>query len=145
MNQKARLNPRLFSLRLAEARQQITARSAAQRPCHRQRPSRSRFIDRPSTRRFSFVAQAFPIFPQRNLSKRLRGSRFLIMIEPDNIVLTLLRRIDATVARMSEDLRDLKVRVTAVAEGLVGVNRRLDRLEARVERIDRRLDLAEAT
>jgi archaellum component FlaC len=56
--------------------------------------------------------------------------------EPDNIVPMMLRKIDQRTERMAEDLHDLKVRVTAVEEGLAGVNRRLDRLENRVERIE---------
>lgn len=66
------------------------------------------------------------------------------MAEPDNIVLSILRRIDATVSRLGEDVQDVKVRLTAVEEAIVGVNRRLDCLEARVERIDRRLVLFDA-
>lgn len=65
--------------------------------------------------------------------------------QPDNIVLALLRKIDQRTERMAEDLQDLKVRVTAVEEGLAGVNRRLDRLEIRVDRIERRLELSDAT
>ena len=65
--------------------------------------------------------------------------------EPDNIVLAILRKIDQRTERMAEDLHDLKVRVTAVEEGLAGVNRRLDRLEIRVERIEQRLELSDAT
>ena len=64
--------------------------------------------------------------------------------EPDNIVLVLLRKIDARTERMAADLQDLKVRVTALEEGLAGVNRRLDRLEGRIERIERRLELTDA-
>ena len=64
--------------------------------------------------------------------------------DPDNIVLVLLRKIDERTERMAEDLQDLKVRVTSVEEGLAGVNRRLDRLEGRVERIERRLELTDA-
>jgi hypothetical protein len=45
---------------------------------------------------------------------------------------------------MAEDLHDLKTR-TSVEEGLAGVNRRLDRLEVRVERIEKRLELSDAT
>jgi hypothetical protein len=41
-------------------------------------------------------------------------------------------------------MRDLKVRATATEEAIAGVNRRLDRLETRVERIEKRLDLVEA-
>ena len=65
--------------------------------------------------------------------------------EPDNIVLAILRKIDQRTERMAEDLQDLKVRVTSVEEGLAGVNRRLDRLEIRVERIEKRLELTDAT
>ena len=65
--------------------------------------------------------------------------------EPDNIVLALLRKIDQRTERMADDLQDLKVRVTAIEEGLAGVNRRLDRLEIRVDRIERRLELTDAT
>ena len=63
--------------------------------------------------------------------------------DPDNIVLVMLRRIDQRTERMAEDLQDLKVRMTGVKEGLAGVNRRIDRLEQGVERIEPRLDLAD--
>ena len=61
--------------------------------------------------------------------------------EPDNIVLGTLRRMDAKLDRVVEDLHDLKVRMTAVAEGLNVVQRRIDRLEDRVERLEKRFDL----
>jgi len=64
--------------------------------------------------------------------------------EPDNLVLQLLRRMDQKLDRISEDVGDLKVRMTSVEEGLAGVNRRLDRLEIRVDRIERRLDLVDS-
>lgn len=64
--------------------------------------------------------------------------------QPDNIVLAILRKIDQRTERMADDLQDLKTRVTAVEEGLAGVNRRLDRLEIRVDRIERRLELSDA-
>jgi archaellum component FlaC len=63
---------------------------------------------------------------------------------PDNLVLSMLRKIDQRTERMAEDLHDVKVRLTAVEEGLAGVNRRLDRLEVRVERIERRLEIVDA-
>ena len=53
--------------------------------------------------------------------------------EPDSIVLAILRKIDQRTERMAEDLHDS------------GVNRRLDRLEVRVERIEKRLELSDAT
>jgi archaellum component FlaC len=63
--------------------------------------------------------------------------------ETENLVLEHLRAIRSTVERMAEDVHDLKVRMTNVEEGLAGVNRRLDRLELRVERIEKRLGLVE--
>jgi predicted nucleic acid-binding Zn-ribbon protein len=64
--------------------------------------------------------------------------------EPDNIVLIYLRRMDEKIDRLADDMRDMKVRLTAVEESVVGVQRRMDRLEARIERIEKRLDLVEA-
>jgi hypothetical protein len=64
--------------------------------------------------------------------------------ESNNIVLALLRKIDQRTERMAEDLQDSKVRVTAMEEGLAGVNRRLDRLDIRVDRIEGRLELTDA-
>jgi predicted nucleic acid-binding Zn-ribbon protein len=61
--------------------------------------------------------------------------------EPDNIVLIYLRRMDEKIDRLADDMRDMKVRLTAVEESVVGVQRRMDRLEARIERIEKRLDL----
>ena len=63
--------------------------------------------------------------------------------EPDNILLQYMRRFDEKLDRVVDEILDLKVRMTAVEEGLAGVNRRLDRLELRVERIERRLDLVD--
>jgi archaellum component FlaC len=66
-------------------------------------------------------------------------------VEPDSLVLAMLRKIDQRTERMADDLQDLKSRMTSVEEGLAGVNRRLDRLEMRVDRIERRLELSEAS
>ena len=60
-------------------------------------------------------------------------------------MLVFLRRIDEKVDRLIDDVNDLKAGVSAVEENLAGVHRRIDRLELPVERIERRLDLAEAT
>lgn len=64
-------------------------------------------------------------------------------IEPDNILLQYMRRFDEKLDRVVDEMLDIKVRLTAVEEGLAGVNRRLDRLELRIERIERRLDLVD--
>ena len=63
--------------------------------------------------------------------------------ETDNMVLQMLRRIDAKVDRMA-DLQVIQIRMTHVEEGPAGVNRRLDGLETRVDRIERRFELSDA-
>ncbi len=65
--------------------------------------------------------------------------------EPDSLVLNMLRRIDGKMDRVIDDVHDLKVRMSSVEEGLAGVNRRLDRMDLRVDRIERRLELHDAT
>lgn len=64
--------------------------------------------------------------------------------EPDSIVLRYLRRIDEKLDVLIADVRDLKIRTTNTEEALAGVNRRLDRLDDRITRIEKRLDLVEA-
>lgn len=61
--------------------------------------------------------------------------------EPENLVLQYLRRLDAGVQLLREDVGDLKRRLAGLEDSVVGVSRRLDRLDERVERIERRLDL----
>jgi len=63
--------------------------------------------------------------------------------EPDNILLQYMRRFDEKLDRVVDEMLDVKVRLTAVEQGLAGINRRLDPLELRVERIERRLDLVD--
>jgi hypothetical protein len=71
--------------------------------------------------------------------------------EVENLVLEQLRRIRAIVERTELDIVDVKARMSSleiavgqhsVLLGNVGV--RLDRLDERVARIERRLDLADA-
>ncbi len=56
-----------------------------------------------------------------------------------------MRQVDAKLNRMIDDLGDLKVRVINVEEHLVALNRRVDRMDLRMERIERHLDLANST
>ncbi|MEF2551251.1 hypothetical protein VQ042_07715 [Aurantimonas sp. A2-1-M11] len=64
---------------------------------------------------------------------------------PDNLVLAMLRRMDGKLDRGLEELHDIKVRQTAVEENMAGVHRRIDRLDERFQRVERRLELTEAT
>ena len=54
------------------------------------------------------------------------------------------RRIEVKQDRIIDDLSDPKFSTTNIEEPLAGVNRRLDRLEMRVERMERRLELTDA-
>ena len=62
----------------------------------------------------------------------------------DNIVLKYLRAIRADQEQMMSDMAVLKVRVTNLEENQVVANQRLDRIEAHLHRIEKRLDLVEA-
>ena len=75
--------------------------------------------------------------------------------EPENLLLVYLRRLDVKMDGLVEDVRDLKQRMTAVEIQLgtivsteqshyASLAARLDRHDARLERIERRLDLADA-
>jgi hypothetical protein len=50
----------------------------------------------------------------------------------DDLTLHYLRRIDKRLDGLAEDVRAIMVRVTNVEEGLVLINRRLDRIETRL-------------
>ena len=77
--------------------------------------------------------------------------------DPDNLVLVYLRRIDAKVDVIGNDIRELKERVSSVEIAVASVRRDIavlaetdarlqyavDRLRDDVGRIQRRLDLAE--
>jgi len=75
--------------------------------------------------------------------------------QPENILLVFLRRLDAKMDGLAQDIADLKHRMTAVEIQLgsmasteqshyASVALRLDRQDARLERIERRLDLTDA-
>ena len=68
----------------------------------------------------------------------------------NDLIYSVLQKMQADLAEVKFDVRDLKVRVTMVEEHLgssiiaiSGVNSRLDRLTDRVERIENRLDLTD--
>lgn len=76
--------------------------------------------------------------------------------EPDNLILRYLRRLDEKMDRLIADMHDMRQRVTALeiqGGGMVAteqshygfIMQRFDRHETRLERIERRLDIAEVT
>jgi len=64
--------------------------------------------------------------------------------EPENLTLRILRGLDEKMDVVRADVQDLKARATNVEEGLAGVNRRLDRLDERMARIEKRFNLRDA-
>ena len=68
----------------------------------------------------------------------------------NELIFSVMQQMQADMADMKFDLHDLKLRMTMVEEHLgssiiatSGVNARLDRINDRVERIERRLDITE--
>ena len=68
----------------------------------------------------------------------------------NDLIYSVLQKMQADLAEVKFDVRDLKVRMTMVEEHLgssiiaiSGVNSRLDRLTDRAERIENRLDLTD--
>jgi len=78
--------------------------------------------------------------------------------EADNLVLVYLRRMDAKIDCVLDEIQDLEQRVTALEIGqapirqdiaelhgrYAGSQLRIDRIDSRLERIEQRLDLQEA-
>ncbi len=58
-----------------------------------------------------------------------------------NQTLTLLRRMDQKLDRALDDLHDVKISVTSIEANMGAMNRRLDRMEDRMERLERRAGL----
>ena len=64
--------------------------------------------------------------------------------DPDNLMLVYLRRIDAKVDGLREDVVEVKQRLGFLEEQYASISRRVDRIDLRLERIERRLDLVDA-
>ncbi len=67
---------------------------------------------------------------------------------PDNLILVYLRRLDGKMDRLSDHVADLKRCMTSLETKVVllhgdfaAQSERIDRIEPRLERIERRLDL----
>ncbi len=70
--------------------------------------------------------------------------------ETENVVLEILKRIQTDMSDMRDDISELKMRATALDEhmgGLIiqvsGNNNRLDRMDERLKRVDRHLELSD--
>ncbi len=78
--------------------------------------------------------------------------------EPENLVLVYLRRMDANIDKIVEEIRELKRRdtlhdvgfssvrrgIAIVGEAVAHLTVRIDQIEDRLDRIERRLDIVSA-
>jgi hypothetical protein len=65
-------------------------------------------------------------------------------METDNIILEHLRAIRGVQDRHTEDLREIKGRLGIIEAQYASLSNRIDRLDDRAARIEKRLDLTEA-
>jgi hypothetical protein len=76
--------------------------------------------------------------------------------QPENLTLIFLRRLDAKMDRVLEDMGDVRHRLTTLeiqvgqlasteASHYAGLAQRIDRMEQRLDRIERRRDLVETS
>jgi archaellum component FlaC len=68
----------------------------------------------------------------------------------ENITLQFMRRLDTRLDRLEHNIDDIKLRMTATEEHLAsimmsiaGVNSRMDKIDQRLTRVERRLDLTD--
>ena len=64
--------------------------------------------------------------------------------DPDNLVLARLREIRDMLTRVLEDTADLKLRVGMLEAGYASMSLRIDRIDNRLERLERRAGLLDA-
>jgi hypothetical protein len=65
--------------------------------------------------------------------------------ERDDLVLERLREIRALLGAVKEDTADIKLRAGMLEAGYASMSLRIDRLDVRLERVERRLNLIDET
>ncbi|KIZ38809.1 MULTISPECIES: hypothetical protein [Rhodopseudomonas] len=66
------------------------------------------------------------------------------MPDIDSIVLEQLRHIGGALDGLRDDMREVKQRLGILESQYASISNRLDRMDLRIERIERRLDLTDA-
>ena len=64
--------------------------------------------------------------------------------QPSDLVLVLLRRLDAKVDGLRDDMREVKERLGFIEAQYASLSRRVDRIGGDMEQIRRRLDIVPA-
>jgi predicted nucleic acid-binding Zn-ribbon protein len=74
-----------------------------------------------------------------------------VLSEVGDLILSILQRMQAQMKSeerkldvVTDDVQRIKVRMTTLEEAMAGFNRRMDNIEVRMGRIERRLDLTDA-
>ena len=62
---------------------------------------------------------------------------------PDNLVLALLRRMETKLDKLSLDMIEVKERLGFLEGSYASASRRIDQIDARLDRLERRLDLVQ--
>jgi predicted nucleic acid-binding Zn-ribbon protein len=65
-------------------------------------------------------------------------------VSTDNIVLEHLRSIRSTVERLADDMQEVKGRLGMLEQQYASISNRVDRIDERMRRVEKRLDLTEA-
>jgi archaellum component FlaC len=66
------------------------------------------------------------------------------MTEAENLVLEHLRYMRTALDGVRDDIREIKGRLGTLESQYANISNRMDRLDGRIERIERRLQLTEA-
>lgn len=64
--------------------------------------------------------------------------------EPDSLVLRYLRRVDANLDALRDDMREVKTRFGIIEQQYASISNLIDRIEVRLDHIEKRFDLVEA-
>lgn len=65
-------------------------------------------------------------------------------METDNIVLEHLRAIRASLDRLADDMQEVKTRLGILEHQYASISTRIDRVDDRMHRIEKRLSLVDA-
>ena len=61
----------------------------------------------------------------------------------NDLIYEALKQMPGNLSQTKGDMRDLKVRMTSVEECLVGINRRLERVGDRMDRLERHVGIVD--
>ena len=64
--------------------------------------------------------------------------------QPDSLILVFLRRLDAKLDKLADDMLEVKQRIGHLEGQYASISRRVDSLDMRLERVERWLGLVSA-